>query len=66
MKVEDQGEGFDWKQQLTGNPYTTADSGRGLVILKKYATAFRFNGKGNRLVVVWTGASLINRHLPVF
>jgi serine/threonine-protein kinase RsbW len=53
MKVEDQGEGFDWKQQLTGNPYTTADSGRGLVIMNKYATAFRFNGKGNRLVVVW-------------
>lgn len=50
MFFEDEGEGFDWKayQEVTC-PDSTAESGRGLFIIKQCGYDFEFNEAGNRL-----------------
>lgn len=49
VKIQDQGQGFDW-QQVQNTPLTeTEDHGRGLPIMKSYFTACRYNTKGNIL-----------------
>ena len=51
IAVQDDGDGFDWRRPATG----TGDlrlSGRGLEILRRYASRIRFNRKGNAATVI--------------
>ena len=49
LRIEDQGEGFDWnKYQSAGLP-EEADHGRGLPIMETYFTHYSYNQKGNVL-----------------
>lgn len=50
--VSDEGEGFDWRTNQGRDTPTSAASGRGLIIFRKYANAFRYNEKGNS-VAIW-------------
>lgn len=50
--VEDEGKGFDWRAALARSPDTTGTSGRGMAILRLYATELRFNEAGNRVELV--------------
>jgi len=51
MEVEDEGAGFDWKQHIKRKPRVSSESGRGLFIMRQYASDVRFNERGNRLVL---------------
>ena len=51
MEVEDEGAGFDWKQHMKRKPGVRSESGRGLFIMRQYASEVRFNDRGNRLVL---------------
>ena len=52
MKVEDEGEGFDWKKKLKqGIPMTDSSNGRGLAIMKSYFHIIEYNKKGNILTL---------------
>lgn len=50
MKIEDQGDGFDWQEisKITVSE-ESLDHGRGMIIMKKYFTTCCFNDKGNVL-----------------
>jgi two-component system cell cycle response regulator len=60
FRIEDQGKGFDWKNQLqkmTSERYGTSKDdhplktyGRGLWIIKKNVDALRWNKKGNEIL----------------
>jgi serine/threonine-protein kinase RsbW len=50
-EVEDQGEGFCWKQCNVQNPHHLAETGRGLSIYRHYATSYHFNSSGNRVTL---------------
>jgi len=52
IAVEDEGDGFDWQAAGQGGPQEPAPSGRGLEILRKYATRIWFNDKGNETRIV--------------
>jgi len=52
LKVEDEGNGFDWRQHMGKNPIPTMETGRGVPILEKYFETIWFNEKGNKLVLV--------------
>ena len=47
MEVEDPGDGFDWKTCESRDYSLTAESGRGLLILQKYANEYEYNTSGN-------------------
>ena len=49
LKIEDQGEGFDWKKQQISDLPGEADHGRGIPIMKTYFTRYSYNKKGNLL-----------------
>ena len=49
FKIEDQGEGFDWKKQQNFDLPGEADHGRGIPIMKTYFTRYSYNKKGNLL-----------------
>ena len=49
--VEDEGEGFDWKNRMACEPHERACSGRGLAIMGRYGKRVCFNEKGNRVVI---------------
>jgi serine/threonine-protein kinase RsbW len=49
LKIEDQGEGFDWKKQQASRRINDADHGRGIPIMESYFTRFSYNQKGNVL-----------------
>ncbi len=51
MEIEDQGEGFDWKNRRNVQPGADEDHGRGLPIIKNYFTDYKYNEKGNRVVL---------------
>jgi len=51
MEVEDEGAGFDWKQHMKSKPRVRSESGRGLFIMRQYASEVWFNDRGNRLVL---------------
>lgn len=53
MEVEDDGDGFDWKSQMTNVPDVSLESGRGMAIITLYSSGFQYNEKGNRLAVFW-------------
>ncbi len=49
LKIEDQGEGFDWKKQQSAGLPGDADHGRGIPIMETYFTRYSYNKKGNLL-----------------
>ncbi len=51
IKVDDHGQGFNWRQAFKRKPEETAESGRGLTILRLYAHRLHFNRKGNKIEV---------------
>ena len=50
--IEDQGEGFDWKEHQNSEIPEDDDHGRGLIIMDSYFTDFSYNEKGNILYLV--------------
>jgi serine/threonine-protein kinase RsbW/non-specific serine/threonine protein kinase len=52
IAVEDDGKGFDWRAALARPPDPTGTSGRGMAILRFYATDLHFNEAGNRVELV--------------
>jgi anti-sigma regulatory factor (Ser/Thr protein kinase) len=52
IAVSDDGDGFDWRAERNGHAPAARDSGRGLEILRKYATRVRFNSKGNGVTIL--------------
>ncbi len=51
MIVRDQGEGFDWRSRSGREACSTAVSGRGVEIFRRYATRYRYNATGNCLAI---------------
>jgi len=49
MQVEDEGEGFNWREQIGKKVELYADHGRGVFILDEYCTSYRYNEKGNEV-----------------
>jgi anti-sigma regulatory factor (Ser/Thr protein kinase) len=52
MRISDTGKGFDWRKCMDAAPAPLAESGRGIAILRRYASAVRFNDSGNWVEVV--------------
>jgi serine/threonine-protein kinase RsbW len=52
IAVRDEGEGFDWRAARQDTGGSAAASGRGVDILRRYATRVRFNDRGNSVAVV--------------
>ncbi len=52
LRVEDEGDGFDWKNTGTATPDPGCVAGRGLSIYVLYARRTSFNGKGNHVALV--------------
>ncbi len=51
IAVRDDGPGFDWRSRLVREMDEEAESGRGLVLYRQYATRFRFNEAGNVVIL---------------
>ncbi len=49
--IIDQGSGFDWQAVEKKSPDDAAEHGRGLSILRLYCSSYRFNDKGNQLIL---------------
>lgn len=47
LSVEDEGEGFDWREISFKPPDPESESGRGMSILRSYADDVQFNSVGN-------------------
>lgn len=52
MKVEDEGDGFDWRTCMDVRQPTESERGRGLRIMKEYSDELSYNDKGNALTIV--------------
>ncbi len=52
IDIQDMGRGFDWKETINSDIPYLSSSGRGIHIIKEYASAFRYNRKGNHLKIV--------------
>lgn len=52
IAVRDQGQGFDWRKVLHRLPEVSETNGRGVAILRCYASLVRFNRKGNSVTLV--------------
>ena len=52
IAVRDEGEGFDWRAAQGCQAGFQAPSGRGVEILRKYATRVRFNDRGNSVTLI--------------
>lgn len=50
--VQDEGCGFDWRSLWRREAGLAQDSGRGLEIIRKYATRVRFNRSGNTVMIL--------------
>ena len=50
MKISDEGHGFDWRKCLAKEYDPKSTSGRGVLLLKLYASEFQFNEKGNEIL----------------
>ena len=50
--VRDEGEGFAWRQAWGRQPGLSLPRGRGLEILRRYATHVRFNVRGNAVTMI--------------
>ena len=51
IKVEDEGDGFDWRKKFYDEPTIKAESGRGMMIMKKLFKNVKYNRKGNKLIM---------------
>ena len=51
IEIEDPGEGFDWKACENRDYLSSAESGRGLLILEKYADEYEYNTSGNIVII---------------
>ena len=49
MMIEDEGDGFDWRQQLNEILTDDQDHGRGIIIMGTYFSRYSYNEKGNIL-----------------
>ncbi len=49
MRIEDQGEGFDWRGYRTDHLSDGEDHGRGIIIMNTYFNKYAYNEKGNVL-----------------
>lgn len=49
IKIEDEGDGFDWKAAAQAILPEEQDHGRGIIIMKKYFSKYAYNTKGNIL-----------------
>ena len=47
MLVEDEGNGFNWRELMGKKVEHNADHGRGVFILDEYCASYRYNEKGN-------------------
>jgi anti-sigma regulatory factor (Ser/Thr protein kinase) len=52
IKILDAGEGFDWRATRDRRADISDTRGRGIEILRRYASAVRFNSKGNSVTLV--------------
>jgi anti-sigma regulatory factor (Ser/Thr protein kinase) len=50
--VRDEGEGFDWRAAWDRQAGAEDTHGRGIDILRRYASAVRFNPKGNAVTLI--------------
>ena len=51
IEVVDQGQGFNWREKIGSQASAAGESGRGLSIIRLYASSFLFNELGNELVI---------------
>lgn len=52
IQIEDQGDGFVWRDALaTDIPGPDKESGRGFSIIKRYFSSWKFNDRGNRIIL---------------
>ncbi|HWR02541.1 MAG TPA: ATP-binding protein [Humidesulfovibrio sp.] len=51
LTVRDQGAGWDWRNMPIATPDPARESGRGLIIIRKYADSFAYNDSGNALTI---------------
>ncbi len=49
IRIEDEGEGFNWKKAAVASFPQDADHGRGMVIMEKYFSSMHYNARGNVL-----------------
>ncbi len=49
IMIEDEGEGFDWRERLHETPPDDQDHGRGIIIISTYFSRYSYNEKGNVL-----------------
>jgi len=49
MMIEDEGDGFDWREQRKKNLSDDQDHGRGIIIMETYFSRYSYNEKGNIL-----------------
>ena len=52
IAILDAGEGFDWRAAWGRQSLISDTHGRGIEILRQYATAVRFNSKGNSVTLI--------------
>ena len=52
IAVEDDGHGFDWRAASSGAASFPDCSGRGIEILRRYATRVRYNDRGNVVTMI--------------
>jgi serine/threonine-protein kinase RsbW len=52
IAVHDDGDGFDWRAARVREAAFPDFSGRGIGILRKYATRVRYNARGNAVAIV--------------
>lgn len=51
IRVEDEGEGFEWRKYMLKKISSTEHSGRGIAIMKEYFKTMEYSEKGNRLTL---------------
>lgn len=49
MMIEDEGDGFDWREQCNETLADDQEHGRGIIIMKTYFSRYSYNEKGNVL-----------------
>ena len=63
FQIIDEGPGFKWEKYMTdGEPEDLLPHGRGIIIMRTFATSIKYSIKGNDVTLVFD----INNHPPVF
>jgi anti-sigma regulatory factor (Ser/Thr protein kinase) len=52
ITVQDDGDGFNWREAWSSSAELSDCSGRGMEILRKYANHIRYNDRGNVVAIV--------------